>query len=73
MAGLGEELIVVFGAVIAAAFMVVFFRSPGRPYIAGVITLLGAFAAAPSWGVRPQDADFVPIDQCASVDTGTIL
>ena len=47
-------LIVVFGAVIAAAFMVVFVRSPGRPYIAGVITLLGAFAAAPSWGVRPQ-------------------
>src|SRR5579872_2747010 len=34
--------------------MVVFFRSAGRPYIAGVITLLGAFASAPSWGVRPQ-------------------
>jgi hypothetical protein len=47
-------LIVVFGAVIAAAFMVVFVRSPGHPYIAGVITLLGAFASAPSWGVRPQ-------------------
>ncbi len=47
-------LIVLFGVVIAAAFMVVFFRSAGRPYIAGVITLLGAFASAPSWGVRPQ-------------------
>jgi hypothetical protein len=53
LAGYGG-LSVVFGAVIAAAFMVVFYRSPGRPYIAGVITLLGAFASAPSWGVRPQ-------------------
>jgi len=47
-------LSVVFGVVIASAFMVVFYRSPGRPFIAGVITLLGAFASAPSWGVRPQ-------------------
>jgi hypothetical protein len=53
LAGWGG-LIAGFGAVIAAAFLVVFFRSPGRPYVAGVITLLGAFAAAPSWGVRPQ-------------------
>jgi len=47
-------LIVGFGAVIAAAFLIVFLRCPGRPYVAGVITLLGAFASAPSWGVRPQ-------------------
>jgi hypothetical protein len=47
-------LIAGFGAVIATAFIVVFLRCPGRPYIAGVITLLGAFASAPSWGVRPQ-------------------
>jgi len=53
LAGWGG-LSVVFATVIAAAFMVVFYRSPGRPYIAGVITLLGAFASAPSWGVRPQ-------------------
>jgi len=53
LAGWGG-LIVVFGIVIAAAFMVVFSRSPGRPYIAAVVTLLGAFASAPSWGVRPQ-------------------
>ena len=53
LAGWGG-LIVTFGAVIAAAFTMVFFRAPGRPYIAGVITLLGAFASAPSWGVRPQ-------------------
>ena len=53
LAGWGG-LIVVFSAVIASAFLVAFFRSPGRPYVAGAITLLGAFASAPSWGVRPQ-------------------
>ena len=47
-------LIVGFGAVTAAAFLIVFLRSPGRPYIAGVTTLLGVFASANSWGVRPQ-------------------
>ena len=47
-------LIVGFGAVIATAFMVVFLRCPGRPYLAGAVTLFGAFASAPSWGVRPQ-------------------
>jgi hypothetical protein len=53
LAGWGG-LIVGFGAVIATAFMVVFLRCPGQPYVAGAITLLGAFASAPSWGVRPQ-------------------
>jgi hypothetical protein len=53
LAGWGG-LIVAFGAVIATAFMVVFLRCPGRPYVAGITTLLGAFASAPSWGVRPQ-------------------
>ncbi len=53
LAGWGG-LITGFSAVIAAAFMVVFLRCPGRPHVAGVITLLGAFASAPSWGVRPQ-------------------
>jgi hypothetical protein len=53
LAGWGG-LIVGFGAVIAAAFFVVLLRCPGRPYVAGVITLLGAFASVPSWGVRPQ-------------------
>lgn len=47
-------LIVGFGVLTAAAFLIVFFRSPGRPYVAGVITLLGVFASANSWGVRPQ-------------------
>jgi hypothetical protein len=53
LAGWGG-LIVGFGAVIAAALLVAFLRCPGRPYVAGLITLGGAFASAPSWGVRPQ-------------------
>jgi hypothetical protein len=47
-------LIVAFAAVIAAALFLVFLRSPGRPYVAAVITLWGALASAATWGVRPQ-------------------
>lgn len=47
-------LIVTFAIVIAAAFLLVYLRSPGRPYIAGAITAWGAFASIPCWGVRPQ-------------------
>ena len=53
LAGWGG-LIAGFGVVVAATFLVVFLRCPGRPYVAGVISLLGAFASAPMWGVRPQ-------------------
>jgi hypothetical protein len=49
-----RALIVIFGAVVATALLLVFARSPGKPYVAGVVTVLGAFASAPSWGVRPQ-------------------
>jgi hypothetical protein len=53
LAGWGG-LITAFGAVIALAFLLVFFRSAGRPYVAGAITVWGAIASVPSWGVRPQ-------------------
>ena len=43
-----------FAALIAAAFLLVFLRSPGRPYVAGAITTWAAIASVPSWGVRPQ-------------------
>jgi len=43
-----------FALITAAALLVVYLRCPGRPYVAGVMVLLGAFASAPSWGVRPQ-------------------
>jgi hypothetical protein len=53
VAGFGG-LTVAFGVVIAATFLLVFARSAGRPYLASLMTLWGAVASAPSWGVRPQ-------------------
>jgi len=53
VAGFGG-LIVVFAVGIAATFLLVFLRSSGRPYLASLMTLWGAVASAPSWGVRPQ-------------------
>ena len=47
-------LIVMFAAVIAATLLLVFTRCPGRPYLAALMTLWGAVASAPAWGVRPQ-------------------
>lgn len=47
-------LMVAFAAITAAAFLIVFLRSTGRPYVAGVITTWGALASVPCWGVRPQ-------------------
>ena len=53
LAGWGG-LISGFAVIIAAAFLLVFRRSPGQPYIAAAITAWGAVASIPCWGVRPQ-------------------
>src|SRR5258708_10803077 len=47
-------LIVAFGVVNSGHLLLVFKRSSGRPYLASLMTLWGAVASAPSWGVRPQ-------------------
>ncbi|MBZ5572698.1 MAG: hypothetical protein LAO09_12575 [Acidobacteriia bacterium] len=47
-------LVAAFGAITAAAFLTAFLRCPGRPYVAGLITVWGALASVPCWGVRPQ-------------------
>ena len=52
-------LIVAFAAIISTAFMLLYWRSPGKPYAAGVCTLLAALTALPSWGVRPQMLAFL--------------
>jgi len=52
-AGFGG-LIVVFSAVLCAAFLVLYLRCSPAPYVAGVVTLCAAWATAPVWGVRPQ-------------------
>jgi len=49
-----DGLIAGFAVIIAAAFLLVFRRSSGQPYIAGAITVWGAVASIPCWGVRPQ-------------------
>ena len=53
VAGLGG-LIVVFAAVIAASFFLLYLRCGAGPYVAGVATLCAAWATLPVWGVRPQ-------------------
>ena len=53
VAGFGG-LIVGFAGVIASTLLLVFMRCPGRPYLAALMTLWGAVASAPAWGVRPQ-------------------
>jgi hypothetical protein len=47
-------LIAGFAVIIAAAYLIVFLRAPGRPYVAGAVTVWGAVASIPCWGVRPQ-------------------
>lgn len=52
-------LIAVFSGVIAAAFFLLYLRCAATPYAAGAILLLGALAARPTWGVRPQMLSFL--------------
>jgi hypothetical protein len=47
-------LILIFAAVLCAAFYCLYLRCGAAPYIAGVATLAAAWATAPIWGVRPQ-------------------
>jgi len=47
-------LIVIFAAILTAAFWFLHLRCGPASYIAGLVTLCGAWATAPVWGVRPQ-------------------
>jgi hypothetical protein len=47
-------LILIFAAILAAAFFLLYLRCGPSPYLAGVATLCAAWATAPVWGVRPQ-------------------
>ena len=47
-------LIVVFALMVSSTFFLVYLRSAPDPYSSGVTVLLGAWATAPVWGVRPQ-------------------
>ena len=47
-------LIVIFAAVLTAAFWFLYLRCGPASYVAGVATLCAAWATAPVWGIRPQ-------------------
>jgi hypothetical protein len=49
-----RSLALIFSGIITVAYGLAFLRSPGKPYVAGFATILGAIASAPIWGVRPQ-------------------
>ena len=53
LAGWGG-LIVVFAAILSAAFFLLYVRCGPSPFLAGVAVLCAAWATAPVWGVRPQ-------------------
>ncbi|MGA7568870.1 MAG: hypothetical protein WBW53_22650 [Terriglobales bacterium] len=51
----GAAALTIFSAVITTAgFMLLYLRCPGKKHWAAAATAVGALAAAPSWGVRPQ-------------------
>jgi hypothetical protein len=55
-------LIVAFSLIITSGFAIAYrlaARSAGHVYVTGPVVLLGALAAAPTWGVRPQVISFL--------------
>jgi hypothetical protein len=47
-------LVWLFAFLVALAHLITYLRCEGRPYLAGAVTLWGAMASLPTWGVRPQ-------------------
>jgi len=47
-------LILVFAAIITAAFALAYLQCDGRPYLASFVVVLAAISSAVTWGVRPQ-------------------
>jgi hypothetical protein len=53
VSGLGG-LVFLFSVLITLAFLIVYQRSAGRPYVAGLAVLLAALSSTPIFGIRPQ-------------------
>lgn len=53
MAGEGA-LVCIFAIIITAAFLFAYRRRACNAYVAGIVTICGALASVPTWGVRPQ-------------------
>ncbi len=47
-------LILASAAILTTAFLLLYLRCNAAPYVAGTVTLWGALATRPVWGVRPQ-------------------
>jgi hypothetical protein len=47
-------LILIFALILTTAFFLLYLRCGSAPYVAGVTTLIAAWATAPIWGARPQ-------------------
>jgi len=52
-------LILIFAAILCAAFFLLYLRCGPAPYVAGIATLCAAWATTPIWGVRPQVLSFL--------------
>lgn len=52
-------LFLLFGAAITVALGVCYWRSEGKPFVAGFATFLAALASAPLFGLRPQMFTFL--------------
>jgi hypothetical protein len=55
-------LMITFALIITTGFWIVFqrcARKVGHPYVSGAALVIGALAAAPTWGVRPQVFTFL--------------
>jgi hypothetical protein len=57
---LGTAGLILFAAVVTTAgFLIVYWRCRAKPHWAAAAVALGALAAAPAWGVRPQMFTFL--------------
>ena len=54
VAGGMPALILSTAALITLTFALIYYSSPGRPYLAAFVTLLAAIASSIVWGARPQ-------------------
>jgi hypothetical protein len=49
-----DFLVLIFAGITALAYFFLYCRCSGKPYVAGLLTVLGAMGSVPTWGVRPQ-------------------
>lgn len=58
-AGGFTSLSALYAAIITLALILLFLRCPGKPYLAGAVTVIGGVAASMTWGMRVQMITFL--------------